>query len=56
MDFALLKTFMQVAETGSFIAASERLFVTQSAVSLRIQRLEDQLGHRLFVRSKTGLK
>ncbi|QYK43176.1 MAG: LysR family transcriptional regulator [Paracoccaceae bacterium] len=54
MDLALLKTFLQVAETGSFIAASERLFVTQSAVSLRIQRLEDQLGQQLFLRAKTG--
>ncbi len=54
MDLALLRTFLQVAETGSFVAASERLFVTQSAVSLRIQRLEDQLGQPLFQRSKTG--
>ena len=54
MDLALLKTFLSVAESGSFAAASERLFVTQSAVSLRIQRLEDQLGKPLFLRSKAG--
>ncbi|WP_343079653.1 LysR family transcriptional regulator [Ostreiculturibacter nitratireducens] len=54
MDLALLKTFLSVAETGSFAAASDRLFVTQSAVSLRIQRLEDQLGRLLFTRSKAG--
>ncbi len=54
MDMALIKTFIQVSETGSFAAASERLFVTQSAVSLRIQRLEELLGHSLFTRSKTG--
>lgn len=54
MDLALLKTFLQVAETGSFVAASERLFVTQSAVSLRISRLEELLGQSLFTRSKTG--
>lgn len=54
MDLALIKTFLEVSETGSFVAASERLFVTQSAVSLRIHRLEELLGHPLFVRSKAG--
>ncbi|HBR38874.1 MAG TPA: LysR family transcriptional regulator, partial [Sulfitobacter pontiacus] len=38
MDITLIKTFIEVANTGSFVAASERLFVTQSAVSLRVQR------------------
>ena len=54
MDITLIKTFVEVANTGSFVAACDRLFVTQSAVSLRIQRLEDSLGHPLFVRSKAG--
>lgn len=54
MDIALIKTFLEVAATGSFVSASERLFVTQSAVSLRIQRLEDNLGKPLFTRSKAG--
>ena len=54
MDIALLKTFLAVSDTGSFAAASDRLHVTQSAVSLRVQRLEELLGHELFVRSKTG--
>ncbi len=54
MDITLIKTFLEVANTGSFVAACDRLFVTQSAVSLRVQRLEDSLGHPLFVRSKAG--
>lgn len=54
MDVTLIKTFLEVAATGSFVAASERLYVTQSAVSLRIQRLEDSLGRPLFNRSKAG--
>ena len=54
MDITLIKTFLEVAASGSFVAASERLFVTQSAVSLRIQRLEDTLGKPLFLRSKAG--
>ncbi|SFR42724.1 LysR family transcriptional regulator [Litoreibacter janthinus] len=54
MDITLIRSFLEVAATGSFVAASERLFVTQSAVSLRIQRLEDSLGRPLFTRSKAG--
>lgn len=54
MDITLVKTFLEVAATGSFVHASERLFVTQSAVSLRIRRLEDLLGQELFTRSKAG--
>lgn len=54
MDITLLKTFVEVAASGSFAAAADRLFVTQSAVSLRIQRLEDELGRPLFTRSKAG--
>lgn len=54
MDLTLIRTFLEVSATGSFVAASHRLYVTQSAVSLRIQRLEEQLGHPLFERSKAG--
>ncbi|ABV94723.1 HTH-type transcriptional regulator [Dinoroseobacter shibae DFL 12 = DSM 16493] len=54
MDITLIRTFLEVAATGSFVNASDRLFVTQSAVSLRIQRLEDTLGKPLFSRSKSG--
>ena len=54
MDIALLRTFLEVAATGSFVNAADRLFVTQSAVSLRVQRLEDSLGRPLFTRSKAG--
>ncbi|SFR08590.1 LysR family transcriptional regulator [Poseidonocella sedimentorum] len=54
MDIALIRTFLEVAASGSFVNASERLFVTQSAVSLRIARLESDLGKQLFTRSKAG--
>jgi len=55
MDLQLLKTFLEVASTGSFGAAAGRLFVTQSAVSLRVHRLEEQLGRPLFERGKGGV-
>jgi DNA-binding transcriptional LysR family regulator len=55
LDLQLIKTFLEVAATGSFGAAAGRLYVTQSAVSLRVQRLEDQLGRPLFDRTKGGV-
>ena len=54
MDIALIRTFLEVSATGSFVNAADRLYVTQSAVSLRVQRLEDTLGRPLFKRSKAG--
>lgn len=54
MDIAQIKTFLAVADTGSFIAAADKVYVTQSTVSIRIRNLEDQLGTYLFERSKHG--
>jgi DNA-binding transcriptional LysR family regulator len=54
MDTELARTFLAVVATGSFVGASQRLHVTQSTVSARIQRLEEQLGAELFVRNKDG--
>lgn len=54
MDTELARTFLTVVAAGNFVKAAERLFVTQSTVSARIQSLEQQLGCRLFVRHKAG--
>lgn len=54
MDTELARTFLAVVDGGSFIAAAERLHVTQSTVSARIRTLEDRLGAALFVRNKSG--
>ena len=54
MDTELARTFLAVIATGSFVEASHRLHITQSTVSSRIQRLEEQLGAELFVRNKAG--
>lgn len=45
---------MTVAETGSIGGAAERLFVTQPALTSRIQSLERVLGVRLLVRGRKG--
>lgn len=54
MDVNLAKTFLAIAETGSFVDAAERVFVTQSTVSARVKTLEGLIGQQLFVRSKAG--
>jgi DNA-binding transcriptional LysR family regulator len=54
MDTELARTFLVVVATGSFVDAAQRLHVTQSTVSTRIQRLEEILGAELFVRNKSG--
>jgi DNA-binding transcriptional LysR family regulator len=54
MDTELARTFLAVASAGSFVAAAERLHVTQSTVSTRIRSLEQILGSPLFNRNKAG--
>jgi LysR family transcriptional regulator, flagellar master operon regulator len=56
MDINLARTFLEVAENGSFIVAAERMHLTQTAVSARIRTLEQQLGRRLFVRNRAGAR
>ncbi|WP_436522098.1 LysR family transcriptional regulator [Actinoplanes sp. HUAS TT8] len=55
MDPHLLRTFAEVAGTGSFSAAAERLNFTQSAVSQQIAALEADLGTPLLTRRPVGL-
>lgn len=56
MDIELARTFLEIARCGSFIAAAERLHVTQTAVTARVQNLEAQLGCVLFVRNRGGAR
>lgn len=56
MDINQARTFLEIAHSGSFVAAAERLHVTQTAVSARIRALENLLGRRLFVRNKAGAR
>ena len=56
MDIETARTFLEIVSSGSFVAAAERLHVTQTAVSARVRSLEQQLGRPVFVRSKTGAR
>lgn len=54
MQIELIDTFLDLIETRSFHRSAERLGVTQSTVSARVQALEAALGARLFTRSRAG--
>ncbi|MCX7195188.1 MAG: LysR family transcriptional regulator [Proteobacteria bacterium] len=54
MDIDQIRTFLGVVANNSFLEAANRLHVTQSTVSTRIQRLEAYLGVTLFVRNRSG--
>ena len=55
LDIHLLRAFVAVAESKSFTRATSRLKRTQSAVSMQVRRLEQNLGKLLLTRNKGGV-
>ena len=55
-DIDLLRTFLAIAETGSFSKAAERVFRTPSAVSMQVKKLEETLGASVFERDSRSVK
>jgi DNA-binding transcriptional LysR family regulator len=55
MDIHQLKTFIAVAREGSITRASERLHLSQPAVSAHIKAIEDALDLTLFERTARGM-
>lgn len=51
LDLDAVKAFVFVADLQSFTRAAEVLHTTQSTISLKLRRLEDQLGRRLLERT-----
>lgn len=54
LDLDQLKTFVAIAETGSFTRAADRVAKTQSAVSMQMRRLEERIGKPIFARDGRG--
>ena len=50
LDTETLRTFVAIAENGSFTRAAHQVFRTPSALSMQIKRLEETLGQSLFIR------
>ncbi len=55
IDLYKLQLFMAVAQEGSFSAAADRYYITQSAVSQHVKDLEAAMGQRLFDRGRRGV-
>src|SRR5919199_1676759 len=56
LDPDLLRSFVLIAEGGSFTRAAQVVGRTQSAVSMQIRRLEEILGQSLLLRGARGVE
>ncbi|WP_151963979.1 LysR family transcriptional regulator [Acinetobacter oleivorans] len=59
MEMLTLKQFqyfIKIVEEGSFTAASEKLFIAQSALSRQIKLLEEEIDFKLFDRTDKKVK
>ena len=56
IDIDQLRTFIAIAETGSFTRAAEIVHKTQSAVSMQMKRLEERLDRPIFARDGRASK
>jgi DNA-binding transcriptional LysR family regulator len=56
MDIEQARTFLEIIHAGTFARAAERLHVTQTTVTARVQALEAALGCTLFIRNRAGAK
>jgi DNA-binding transcriptional LysR family regulator len=56
IDIDQLRTFIAIAETGSFTRAAEVVNKTQSAVSMQMKRLEERIGRPIFARDGRASK
>ncbi len=55
MDEKDLEVLRKLVETPNITKAAQELFTTQPSLTKRVQKIENELGCRLFVRSKKGL-
>jgi DNA-binding transcriptional LysR family regulator len=56
LDLDQLRTFVAIAESGSFTRAADVVHKTQSAVSMQMRRLEERIGKPIFVRDGRASK
>lgn len=56
LETDVIRTFVAIAETGSFSRAARSVLRTPSAVSMQVKRLEETLGQTLFVRDSRHVR
>lgn len=55
IDIGILRTFLTLANTKSFTQTAKRVYRSQSAISMQITKLEEQLNCQLFKRDKRNV-
>lgn len=55
MDFKQIENSVKISESKSISEAAEELFITQSALNQQLIHLEEELGVKIFQRSKAGV-
>ncbi|GAA6170091.1 LysR family transcriptional regulator [Sessilibacter corallicola] len=56
IDLELLRAFVVVARSGEFKKAADILCRSQGAISVKVKRLEEQVGHCLMIRNNRGIR
>jgi DNA-binding transcriptional LysR family regulator len=56
LTFKDLDNFIVTAESKTLSQAAERLDISQPTLSLGVQKIEEELGYPLFIRSREGIK
>lgn len=56
IDLNLFKVFYKVVECGNITKASEKMYVSQPAVTKSIKQLEEKVGGTLFIRTRKGVE
>ena len=55
INFELYKVFYFVAKNKNLSKAANELFISQPAVTQSIKKLEEEMGYKLFYRTKSGM-
>ena len=54
MELRQLRYFLAVADSRSFVAAAEKLYISRQAISKSVAQLEEELNVALFMRDSGG--
>ena len=55
MEIRILRYFMEIAREENMTRAAQRLHISQPSLSKEIKKLEEKLGHSLFVRTNKSM-
>ncbi len=55
MELRVLRYFIAIAREKNMTKAAQRLHISQPSLSKEIRKLEDELGHTLFIRTNRNM-